>query len=416
MMKRKKLFVIAAVMAIVLSGSLLAGAKKTDAGGYSYLDKEGNIDLPAYFSTEGAEIQLQEQCMDFVMSGEEATVTFNKPLLGGGFTLAFAGVEGNTLEQIQIELTDMENPEEKAVFCAYAMSDISSIVKIDNTNRPVMINGSFFVENAFDFYIRYDAEAKQFTDGTSYYLPIIESLDGDIFSGFSSEKVNLTIRLYGESGSVFRLKEISRQRLGTSFIKDTESPTIAIVNSMSKAELNSTITLPRAVTVDVLADNAEVTMSVVDPDKEIVKAVDGTKLEKVPAGKDYKIKVSKIGRYKVSYQATDGTNKSQQIFVQIVVPDNLAPEITLSEEIPASTKAKSILALPEVTYEDKGSEEETIKNWTTVKYPDGVIMEVGDSVELAKDGVYEITFSAIDETGNIGRLTVKTYAEGEESQ
>lgn len=414
MMKRKKMLIIAVVVAIIFSGSLIAGANKGNTGGYSYLNKDGSIDLEAYFNTDGAEIQLQKQSMDFVLSEKKATITFNKPLLSAGFALAFAGVEGNTLERIEIELTDEENPEQKAVLCIYAMSDISSIVQIDNTNRPVMINGSFFVENAFDFYVRYDAEAKQFTDGTSYYLPIIESLDGDIFSGFSSEKVNLKIRLYGESGSVFRLKEISRQRLGTSFIKDTESPTIAIVNSFNKAELNSTITLPKAVAADVLADNAEVTMSVVDPDKEVVKAVDGTKLKNVSAGKDYQIKVTKLGRYKVSYQATDGTNKSQQIFVQIVVPDNLAPAITLKEQIPALTKAKSVLTLPEVMYEDKGSEAETIKGWTTVKYPNGVIMEVGNHVELAEEGVYEITFSAIDETGNIGRLTVKTYAEGED--
>ena len=36
-----------------------------------------------------------------------------------------------------------------------------------------------------------------------------------------------------------------------------------------------------------------------------------------------------------------------------------------------------------------------------------------NGVELTEEGVYEFTFLAIDETGNMSRVTMKTYAEGE---
>lgn len=413
-MMKKRIMAAIVAAALVLAGSFGVLASEKKAGGYSYLDENGKIDLLAYYTTEEATASLQNESIDFVMTGEEATVSFNKPLAADSFGLSFAGVAGNTLKKVEIELTDIENPEEKASLVFSAMSESSSIVKLGNTERSFIINGSFFAENNYDFYAHYNAEYRNFTDDVTYKIPVVESLDGTIFPGFSSHKVKVTIHLYGESGSVFRLKELNRQRMGSLYTEDTENPSITTLDSVSKAILGSTITLPKAFAMDVLADNATVTMSVENPDGEAVNAVDGTKLTEVTPDKDYQIKIEKNGVYRVSYQATDGKNSTRPMSNPIVVMDNEAPEIKLSEPIPTSTKVGEKLKFPEVTYSDNVSEETAISGWVTVKNPSGVVTEAKGSVELTEEGVYEITFLAIDEIGNMSRITMKTYAEGGE--
>ena len=413
-MRKRRVLVALAVVLTTLAGSLLASAA-TDkkSGGYSYLDKDGNIDLPAYFKTEGLDTVLQEESIDFVMSGTKATLSFQKELAADSFALSFSGVEGNTLETVEIELTDVENPEEKASLIFSAMSSTSSTVKAGNTNRSFIINGSLFAENNYDFYAHYDAEYRNFSDNMTYRIPIVESLDGSIFSGFSSHKVNVSVYLEGEKGGVFRVTELNRQRLGSLYTEDTETPGITVMGTLNKAVIGSTITLPKAFATDVLADKATVTMTVENPDKEIVKAIDGTKLDQVTPDKEYKIKIEKNGTYRVSYQATDGKNQTRAVTYPIMIRDNEAPKQKLSESISTSVKVGDKLQFPEVICTDNVSKEDEISCWITVKNPSGVVTEAKREVEFKEEGLHEITFLAIDAMGNMSRMKVSTYAEGE---
>lgn len=412
-MKTRKLIAIFSTVALLLVGSFCVFAAKEEVGGYAHMSEDGKIDILSYFTMTGAKANLQKESIDFVMTGKESTVTFDKPLAADSFGMSFAGVAGNSLERVEVELIDAENPDESASLIFSAMSDSSSLIKVGNTNRSFIINGSLFAENNYDFYAHYNAEYRSFTDDINYNIPVVESLDGTIFAGFSSHKVMVKVHLYGKSGSVFRVKEINRQRLGNIYLEDVENPSITVLNPISKAELGSTITLSRALAMDVLADSAKVTMSVENPDGEIVTALDGTKLENVVADKDYQIKIEKNGVYRVAYQATDGKNSTRPMTSPIVVMDNIGPEIKVSETIPTTTKVGQKIKLPTVTYSDNISEETAISGWVTVKNPAGVVMDVKGSVELTEEGVYEFTFLAIDETGNMSRVTMKTYAEGE---
>lgn len=412
-MNKKRIIAIITVVALSLTVVLMTTAKKTDAGGYSYVDESGKIDLPAYFTTKGAKASLQKESMDFVMQEDEATVTFNKPLASDSFALAFSGVKGNTLKRIDITLTDVENENETVTIIYEAMSAESSLVRIANTARSNIIDGSFFMENDYDFFVHYSAEYRHFSDDVNYKVPVLESLNGTIFPGFSSHKVIMNVRLYGKNGSIFRVKEINRQRMGSLYSEDTENPGITIVNQVNKAVLGSTIPLQTAFATDVLADEATITMSVEDPEGKVVTAVDGTKLKEVSPEKVYRIKIDKSGTYRVLYKATDGKNSTRSMSYPIMVADNEAPIITVEEKVAVSTKVGDKLTFPKVSYSDNASNADAITKWTTVKYPSGVVFEEKNSVELTQEGVYEITFSAMDEAGNISRKTVKTYAEGE---
>ena len=412
-MKKKKVMIAVTALMLTFAVSVGTAASAEDVGGYSYLDENGRIDLLGYFAAEGAVSELKEESIDFVMTGEEAQIAFQKPLAADNFGMSFVGVKDNKLKKIEIELADAENPGENTAIVFNAMNETSSIVKLKNTNRSLIVNGSLIAENNYDFKINYDAEYKRFTDGVTYEFPILEFADGVIFPGFSSHRVNLTVHLYGESGGVFRLKEINRQRMGSLYSEDTDSPEITILNYKNKAIPGSVITLPKAFAMDVLANKASVTMTVEDPDRKTVTAVDGTELSGVTPDKDYQIKIDKNGTYRITYQATDGRNETRAISRAITVMDNEGPKIELSEPVPTSTKVGDTLKFPEVTYSDNISEETDISGWVTVKYPSGVITDVKNELKFTEEGVYEITFLAVDGRGNMSRVTEKTYAEGE---
>ena len=411
---RKKSIIAGAIAAVLVLGAgagVLASQDK--AGGYSYLDESGNIDFASYFTVEGATTTLREDSLDFVLTGTEAKLTFNKPVASDQFGLKFAGLEGNKMTEVEVVLADVEDETQKASLIFNKMSDVSSLAKLGNTERAFIVAGSFYKENNADFYAHYDGAFKAFTDNLTYTIPIVESVDGSYFDGFPSHKANLTILLKGESGSTFRLKEINRQRMGTLYAEDTETPVITIVDPVTKGVLGSTITLPKAFAMDVLADKATLTMTVTDPDGEEVKTTDGKKLTDVDPGKDYKIKLEKFGSYRMAFVATDGENKTRPETSLLVVQDNQGPTIELKEAIPTSYKVGDKLKFPEVTYSDNSCADEEIVSWVTVKYPSGVIMEAEGSVELTEEGQYEITFLAQDAIGNLSRISAKTYAEGE---
>ena len=78
---KKKIIALVVMLAMILTVGSLTSASKQSAGGYSYKDADGQIDLAGYFTAKGADIRMQEESMDFVMTGTEATISFNKPLI-----------------------------------------------------------------------------------------------------------------------------------------------------------------------------------------------------------------------------------------------------------------------------------------------------------------------------------------------
>ncbi|MBQ2986753.1 MAG: hypothetical protein IJE23_04650 [Tyzzerella sp.] len=399
---KKRILGVLLVAAITLTGSLVMATSAKE-----------QVDLAGYYTVEGANLQMTEDAINFVMTEEEATVTFNKPLASDNFQLIFAGVEDSSLAKAEFILADSENADEIVKIAYNRMSDVQTSVIVNDSNRSFITTGSLYKKNDGNFTVAYSATSNCFGDGMALNIPVLETIKGEGFLGFSSQKVNLTIHLYGEAGSVFCLKSINQQRMGTKYTVDKTAPLVSVVNPISYVVKNSEVILPTAFATDVLADEATVSMSVLDPDGEVVSASDGTKLKNVTPDKEYAITIEKYGTYRIEYKATDGTNETRSVVSRVNVVDETAPALKLKKTISSTTKVGDKLEFPEVTCSDNISEKENIKLSVTVKHPSGIVTAESKFVELTEEGVYEITFLAVDEAGNVGRLTVKTYAEGE---
>ena len=410
---KKKIIVIGLITVMILTVGILSSASATPAGGYSYKDANGQIDLAGYFTVEGADICMQEESVDFVMTGTEATISFNKPLAADGFTLYFAGVKDNTLQAAEIGITDIENAEEELEFAFSRLNSMYTGFTLNDAPRSYMVNGSMYLENEATFALTYDEDTRSVNYGANSQITIMNRMDGGAFHGFTSGKVNLKIRLTGESGSIFRLTELNLQRMGSLYCEDSVLPMICIQNPIETAMHGATITLPTAFAMDVLADYATVVVTVKTPDGNVVKNTDGKEISKLDAEKPYRIKIEQYGNYSLEFVATDGTNTTRTIVTAIRVSDETAPEVRLKKAIPASHKVGDKITFPELTLSDNVTDVEKIVTWVNVIHPDGTMTYEKDAVELKVEGVYEIRFQALDEAGNITFVTTKTYAEGE---
>jgi len=398
---------------MILTMGILSSASATSAGGYSYKDANGHIDLAGYFTVEGADIHMQEAFMDFVMTGTEATISFNKPLAADGFTLSFIGVKDNTLQKAELNITDIENPEEELEFAFSRMNSLYSGFTLNDAMRSYLVEGSFYLENKAPFVATYDEDTRSVSFGSNSQISIMNRMDGGAFQGFSSGKVNLKIRLTGESGSIFRLTELNLQRFASMYSEDNVLPMICIQNPIETAMYGSTITLPTTIAMDVLADHATAVVTVKTPDGNVVKDTVGKEMGELDAEKPYRIKIEQYGNYNLEFVATDGTNTTRTIVTSIRVLDETAPELRFKKKIPVSHKVGDKLTFPELILSDNVTDAEKIVTWVNVIHPDGTMTYEKEAVELKEEGVYEIRFQALDEAGNITFVTTKTYAEGE---
>lgn len=382
-------------------------------GGAVFASDNGRVDFKDYFRAEGAELSIADASVDVVLKGENAKVSFLRNVTSSGFSISFSGVEGSELERADIILTDASDESCSVKLSYVRMNETYTAVALNDSSRSYITNGSLYKENDSDFYVTYEAASNVFTDSANFTIPVATTSEGEAFTGFKSQVVKVTIELQGKSESVFRLKEINRQRFGKEYENDNVEPMITVVNGVTEAVKGQIVNLPTAFASDVLQEIATVKMTVKDPDGNIMKAVDGTNLSEVTPDKSYQIKIDAYGSYRIEYQATDGINMTRTMASQINVVDASKPRITLSQLVPTSGKLGETLVFPTMEITDNMTEAEKITSWITVKYPCGKLRACKESVVLSEAGQYTITFHAMDEEGNIGTVTQKIYVEGE---
>lgn len=381
----------------------------------SFAEKDSTINYEKYFAHEQADMQLNEGSIDFIMQSEEAEIAFSKPLSADGFNVKFWGIEGSQIQRIDFVLTDM-NDESCSIEASFSkMNDENSALTINRMKRSYIVAGSLYRGSDNPFNLSYDMVTNTISDETGNKVPVLTNLQGDSFAGFPSQQVRLIVRLHGAKGTIFRISEINRQRLGADYTEDDTAPTIILSHTISKVLRGSVVALPTAVASDVFAEETDVKMNVVNPSGEIVKAVDGTKLENVSPDVAYQIAIEEDGQYRVEYQATDGINTTRKIAYQIYVADETKPELDLSGALPTKAKVGDKLEIPSMEYSDNISKEDNLHTWITVKLPGGQIKGIDPtekSYEVKTEGIYTFSFFVVDEAGNIEKTEQIVYVTG----
>lgn len=378
-----------------------------------YAEKEKKVDQISNFEISGADASLQADSVDFTLTKESATIQFVRPLAASGFSFKWNGIEDadKKLDSLSVILADSEDSDCSVKITFGKLNDENTSIKYNNETRSYLTAGSTYKKNVSDIGLRFKDATNTFTDDTeAYSIHAKDCMNGNAFDGFESMGVTLTIQVTGKVGATFSLKSINEQPFGSDYETDTVDPVLCIPTEFTKILYGSTATLPRAAAFDVFSDTTTLELTVQDPDGEIVEDESGKKLENVDGNKDYDIKFSKYGQYRISYVASDGVNATRSIGYQISVLDSGKPEIQLKKDMKSEVAVGTEISFPELVIEDNADGEYI--TWVNLLHPEGYMTCEKTSFTPDTEGKYVITFCAQDESGNIGRLVVEMYAEG----
>lgn len=408
-MKKKILCCLVAVL-LLCSVSFIGRVDGLD-NNYPHV-KNGKIDQTGYFMLEGAEVFLEEEALAFRMTADTAKITFDKPLSADGFRLNWNVAEDSQkrLEKVALTITDIQNADCALQVNYQKLNESFTSVKLNDENLAYLTKGSLYLANEKDFAIVYNSETGVLTDEDSVEIPVSRCMNGDSFSGFEGLAVNMTLELTGKPGTVIYLKSLNMQRFGSVYETDNVEPLLCLPKFSKKVLYNSVFELPQVAAYDVLATDVTMKLTVKDPTGEIMKDTEGNLLDGVDGRNAYKIKLAQYGSYQVNYILSDGTNKTLPVGYRLDVADDGAPTVTLSESVKALTVGQEY-QLPAVTVADNSQGE--CKVWISVKHPNGTISSESESFVPEEEGIYYISFTAMDENGNICRHEVKTYAKEE---
>ena len=158
----------------------------------------------------------------------------------------------------------------------------------------------------------------------------------------------------------------------------------------------------------------DVKLTVIAPDGSVAKSVDNVLLENVAADKVYKLKLTQVGQYRVTYEATcliSARNGQESLssgdYYIINVSEGVAPTITFKGGVNTQTvvnlQVGSTHKVKEFTVSDNVTSKENIKVYTMIMSKDFTLEEDGYNVSsyvFKNVGEFIVYVVAYDELGN----------------
>ena len=332
--------------------------------------------------------------------------TFANPQVAELFSLKLSSLKGKTMYKgMQINLTDIDNPEESATL---SIAVNGGTITVSNGSFSADIEMSFALESIFTI---------SYTGGKFKFDNVniaIESYDnGEAFKGFTSNNVYASVTMTeAAKGSAYMLLEVSGS--STTFRnKDFSAPSFAILGDFGGSySLGDSYTLAPAIANDTFAPQTSLTVSVLDPEGNVISDKNGVLLDNVDASKSYNISLSKYGLYSINYVATEENwvGNTNEFTNYIYVMDEEAPVITITSEYTRTAKVGDVIILPTFTVSDNLTAEENIVIDRFVQNPTGRLVRipyVSNSVVATYEGTYFFRIMAKDEYGNVATVTLE---------
>ena len=370
-----------------------------------------SLDLSKYFVGDCA-ADVQNTYILFTANGKEkdtAELQFVKSVLAEEFQIIF-GMDKNysLFESVDITLTDSVNKDVAIRFTVYPNEVGKAMVVLNNTGAPYALGVNFFTGIDENIKLKYNNEG-QYVEliENELTVPVEKDLSGKDFVGFSSHFVNLKIELKGIEKTLtdkagIRIAKINNQFF-SSIKNDIIEPQVTTRTVREEKNLGETQVLLPIYAADVLDPHIQFQMKVLDPDKEIVTAMDGTLLDNCDTFKTYTIKLEKYGTYSVEYYAVDIAGQETYYSYVIKVVDKVTPEAKLSNLVETG-KVGDTIKLAKVTATDNLDTELNI-TWF-VRTPKGTMLslfenDVQYNAFVAKEkGVYTVYCYVTDAAGN----------------
>lgn len=332
--------------------------------------------------------------------------TFANALLWRNFNFDIESIVGaSNFDKIILYMTDY--------------NDDSNSIKVEIENHSsysTIIIGNESITSSFGFSAtaKEHALALKYQDNGfmvgSYKAIVTNTILGEEFNGFKSNKIWLSVELVGaEENSAYKLINIAGQPM-SDISRDRVAPMITYTGEHGGlAKLGDLFNIPKIIIAsDVLDPNVKLTLTV-KKNGAVLSDVNGKRLQDVDPYGDYTIKLEEYGQYTFFYTAEDELTGNESPYnYSINVVDEEKPVIKLSKNFVTTAKVGDIVAFPEFTVSDNVSKAENIIITKFVLISSGRLITVKDNAFMVtSEGVYEFQIYAYDEAGNMAYYYAK---------
>lgn len=371
----------------------------------------GVLDMKEYFQVVNG--SFEKECFDnYVLlstSQDLSRFIFINPVQVFNFNFHFnPDVSKNNYNTITIYLTDSIDPNICLKMTYIKKTTDISGFKLNDDDYIYDVKSDFFGQSKGFFSLSYNNEKLKLNPSVALSMDVKYDLNGNIFTGFPSNKVFLEIELSGVSGdSAFKVIKINNQTFSRTIENSVDKtddgipPEIIVKASLGDCKIGDTVTINPAYAFDVLNSYVTLKLYVTAPDGSFVSNKDGLLMDgSVDPSASHSFVVTSKGQYLVSYEVTDGNGNTDDFSYFINSIDTQPPVITL-KDIKTTGNVDTVVKIASATASDNSDLD--ILVFTFVECPDGKIIYV-DNGEFTPElkGIYKVNY-----------ITGRSYIDGD---
>ncbi|MBQ8374029.1 MAG: hypothetical protein IJX98_00450 [Clostridia bacterium] len=357
-----------------------------------------------YFYSNDYTASLTKSCVELFTMTDNAQVDFINPVLARDAKVVFtANTKYKNFGALEVYFTD----------------SLDSSIQVKFTLRNKQGGGTNYTLNDADTYgaqislfngekleLGYNNGEHTFNLNASLNVLIKETLSGEPFNGFPSERINVSFRLVGVEGPAGLLMyKINNQNFNFN-ASDAEPGIVFFKHEGGEMNVGDVVPLNRFYVGDVLDYDSVVKYYVKAPNGEFVTALDGTLLDGngVDYLKQYSIFMEMEGTYSVCMEVSDSMGNQELYAYGIKVVDRTPPTIVLTQGKTTCKVGESVEIWSADATDASGGKVEV---YVYVTKPDGKVEAITNGRFYAeKAGTYTIYYQAFDAKGN---ATMQSY-------
>ena len=365
--------------------------------------EDNSLDLTKYFV--GNATVTADRTMLTMSTNSNAYVKFANSVSQNYLGMDYS-FKSNALnfEKLNVYFTDAKNPDIQLKVSYVKNGNALTVILNDKDTVSVLGQSSYSQR----IKLSYNATERSIAAVDNVSLYVYNTASGAAFNGFTSGLVSISFEFIGVTGSsAMNIYQISNQAMRSTKY-DSGFPQIASPNSfIGRWTVGTILELAPAVIADVLDTNITAGLTVRTPSGEYAVAEDGTVLNNADPTKAYQLKLTECGYYNGKYIAVDGAENETSVPFSINVPDVTPPVLTVESAKNVTGTVGQAFELPVAYATDDVDKALTVS--VLVKTPNNRTMLLEDGtthIVPSYAGVYTITFTVYDSTGNLAIETI----------
>ena len=377
--------------------------------------KNNVLQMANYFVGAEEQVNLSRTGAAFTSKEENGTIawTFANALAADSASVTIGNQAGkSSMAGMSVTFRDVEDAS-IAVTATLVFGKQDIVLSLGE--RSFTLAGSFIGDSSFGFRVSLNdnilAYKARESDKASN-LPITHDDNGKAFVGFPSQRVYLSVNAYEVAlDNGYAVTDVAGTTISSFVRNDNAAPGVYSTTSIGGMyALGSEYTIAASKAYDVLAPNSSLTMTVLDPNDNVVTDVDGIRLENIVPHEEHTIVLSIYGIYHVNLTAQESGwiwNNSSVSSYAIECIDTAAPSASLSVNMPRYVNLGDVIYLPPVIAHDDRTKDEDLKIFACVILPTGrqIELQPKEGVKASLAGDYDFFIFVMDEFGNSTSIT-----------